>query len=62
MWILIVGLLGFGLVVLALFGLLVVAKELFYDRPPDADPARIDNTNRSAFGGRAPARRCGVMR
>jgi hypothetical protein len=57
MWLLIVGLLGVGLGILALVGLLAVVKELFCDSSLDAnctDAARA--TGRHDVGGRVSAR------
>jgi hypothetical protein len=56
MWLLIVGLLGVGLGVLALIGLLGVAKELFCDRSPDANFRDAGTTGPYDVGGRASAR------
>jgi hypothetical protein len=56
MWLLIVGLLGVGFGVLALIGLLAVAKELFCDSSPDANFGDAGTTGRYVVGGRASAR------
>jgi hypothetical protein len=61
MWPLIVGLLAIGSSVLALIGLLAVAKELFCDSSSDAD-FDADATGRHDVGGRASARRCVMTR
>ena len=56
MWLLIVGLLGLGFGVLALIGLLAVAKELFCDSSPDASFGDAGTTGRYVVGGRDSAR------
>jgi len=56
MWLLIVGLLGLGFGVLALIGLLAVAKELFCDSSPDANFGDAGTTGRYVVGRRASAR------
>jgi hypothetical protein len=56
MWLLIVGLLGVGFGVLALIGLLAVAKELFCDSSPDANFGDAGTTGRYVVGRRASAR------
>jgi hypothetical protein len=56
MWLLIVGVLSLGLGVLALIGLLALAKELFGDSSVDANFSG-DAAGRHDVGGRASARR-----
>ena len=56
MWLLIVGLLALGFGVLALIGLLAVAKELFCDSSPDANFGDAGTTGRYVVGRRASAR------
>ena len=56
MWLLIVGLLGVGFGVLAVIGLLAVAKELFCDSSPDANFGDAGTTGRYVVGRRASAR------
>jgi hypothetical protein len=62
MWLVIVGLLSLVLGVLALIGLLAVAKELFFDRAPDANLTNAGTAGRHDVGGRDSARRCVVTR
>jgi len=56
MWLLLVGLSGVGFGVLALIGLLAVAKELFCDSSPDANFGDAGTTGRYVVGRRASAR------
>jgi hypothetical protein len=61
MWLVIVLSVGFG--ILALIGLLAVAKELFCDSSLDANfPGAAPATGRHDVGGRASARRCVIPR
>jgi len=61
MWVVIV--LSLGLGILALIGLLAVAKELFRDSSLDANFTDAGSaTGRHDVGGRASARRCVVKR
>jgi hypothetical protein len=52
----IVGVLSLGLGILALIGLLVVARELFCDGSFDADPTDTGAKGRHDVGGRASGR------
>jgi len=55
--------LSLALGILALIGLLVVAKELFCDSSPDANFTDAGGaTGRHDLGGRAPTRRCALTR
>ena len=56
MWLVIVGLVGVGLGILALIGLLAVAKELFCDSSLDASFADEGGTGRHDVGSRASGR------
>ena len=62
MWLVLVGVISLSFGVLALVGLLAVAKELFFDSPPDAGLTNAGTTGRQGVGGRDSARRCVAMR
>lgn len=61
MWLVIVGVFGLGLSVLALIGLLTVARELFCDRSLDADFTDAGDKGRHDVGGRDTGR-CVITR
>jgi len=56
MWLVIVGVLSLSLGILALIGLLVVARELFCDSSFDANFADVRANGRHDVGGRASGR------
>jgi hypothetical protein len=56
MWLVIVGVLSLSLGILALIGLLVVARELFCDSSFDANFAYVRAKGRHDVGGRASGR------
>jgi hypothetical protein len=63
MWLVIVIVLSLGLGILALIGLLAVAKELFCDRSLDANFTDAGGAAvRHDVGGRASGRRCVMTR
>ena len=63
MWPVIVGVLSIGLGILALIGLLAVAKALFCESSPDADfTDAAGAAGRRDVRGRASGRRCGMTR
>ena len=62
MWLVIVGVLSLGLGILALVGLLALARELIFDRSHDADPEDHEGTTGAGDGGRASGRRCAMTR
>jgi hypothetical protein len=55
MWLVIVGVLSLGLGILALIGLLVVARELIFERPFEANSMNDEGTKAKCDGGRASA-------
>jgi hypothetical protein len=61
MWLVIVGVVSLGLGILALVGLLVVARELIFERPFESS---VDDggTEGKCDGGRASGRRCAMTR
>ena len=62
MWLVIVGVLSLGLGILALVGLLALARELFFERSHDDNPVDDEGTTGTGDVGRAPGRRCAMTR
>jgi hypothetical protein len=62
MWLVIVGVLSLGLGILALVGLLAVARELIFEKPFEANSMDDGGAKGKCDGGRASGRRCATMR
>jgi hypothetical protein len=62
MWLVIVGVLSLVLGILALVGLLVVARELIFERPFEANSMDDESTKGQCDGGRSSGRRCATTR
>ena len=62
MWFLTVGVISLGLGILAVVGLLAVARELMVERPFEADSMNDGGTKGKSESGRASRRRCAMTR
>jgi hypothetical protein len=62
MWLAIVGVLSVGLGILALVGLLALARELIVERSHEADSTDDEGTADTGDAGRASERRCVMTR
>jgi hypothetical protein len=62
MWLVIVGVMILGLGILALVGLLTVARELIVERPFEANSMDDGGIKGECDGGRASGRRCAVTK
>jgi hypothetical protein len=62
MWLVVAGVLSLGLGILALVGLLAVARELIFESPFEANSMDDEGTKGKCDGGRASRRRCATTR